>query len=81
MEHVSVPVDLNTGTIAPPQSACSRFMRGDTKLQSRSITSRGTATPLGLDLSTSDLDVLCHAYNPDASAAALWSAFSDEANF
>jgi hypothetical protein len=56
-------------------------MRGDTKLQSRSITSRGTATPLGLDLSTSDLDVLCHAYNPDASAAALWSAFSDEANF
>jgi hypothetical protein len=37
--------------------------------------------PLGLDLSTSDLDVLCHASNPDAFAAALWSAFSDEANF
>jgi hypothetical protein len=37
--------------------------------------------PLGLDLSTSDLDVLCHAPKPDLFAIALWVAFGNEANF
>jgi hypothetical protein len=37
--------------------------------------------PLGLDLPASDIDVLCHAPNPNRFAAVVWSAFSGEANF
>jgi hypothetical protein len=37
--------------------------------------------PLGLDLPSSDIDVLCCAFDPDAFAAVLWAAFSGEANF
>ena len=37
--------------------------------------------PLGVDLPTSDLDILCHAAEPEAFAAALWDAFSGETEF
>lgn len=37
--------------------------------------------PLGIDVPTSDLDVLCHAPDPDAFAAAVWAEFSNEADF
>lgn len=37
--------------------------------------------PLGLDLPTSDIDVLCHAPDPNTFAAVVWNTFSDEANF
>jgi hypothetical protein len=37
--------------------------------------------PLGVDLPTSDLDILCHAAEPEAFAVALWAAFSGETEF
>jgi hypothetical protein len=37
--------------------------------------------PLGVDLPTSDLDILCHAVEPDLFAAALWAAYSGETDF
>jgi hypothetical protein len=37
--------------------------------------------PLGLDLPTSDMDVLCHAADPDIFAAVLWAAFGNAADF
>ena len=40
----------------------------------------GTA-PLGLDVPTSDLDVLCHASNVEAFVATVWDAFGNEAAF
>ena len=36
---------------------------------------------LGLNLPTSDLDILCHAAEPDIFAVALWVAFSGEKDF
>jgi len=37
--------------------------------------------PLGVDLPTSDLDILCHAAEPEAFAVVLWAAFSGETEF
>ncbi|MBY8826170.1 DUF4269 domain-containing protein [Sphingomonas colocasiae] len=37
--------------------------------------------PLGLDLATSDIDILCHCPVPDVFAAALWQAFGDAEGF
>jgi hypothetical protein len=37
--------------------------------------------PLGLDLPTSDIDVLCHAPDPGQFAATLWKTFGAQANF
>jgi hypothetical protein len=37
--------------------------------------------PLAVDLPTSDLDILCHAADPDAFAIAPWAAFSSETGF
>jgi hypothetical protein len=37
--------------------------------------------PLGIDLPSSDLDILCHAAEPEAFAVALWAAFSGETEF
>jgi hypothetical protein len=37
--------------------------------------------PLGLDLSTSDLDILCHAPDPDALTRVVWQAFAGEEDF
>jgi hypothetical protein len=37
--------------------------------------------PLGVDLPTSDLDILCYAAEPEVFAVALWAAFSGEAEF
>lgn len=37
--------------------------------------------PLGLDLPTSDLDILCCAADPEAFTAAIWTSFSVEADF
>jgi hypothetical protein len=37
--------------------------------------------PLDVDLPTSDLDILCHATDPEAFAIALWAAFSGETGF
>jgi Domain of unknown function (DUF4269) len=37
--------------------------------------------PLGLNLPTSDLDILCHTAEPDMFAVALWVAFSGETDF
>lgn len=37
--------------------------------------------PLGLELPTSDVDVLCHAPDPAEFAAVVWEAFSHEAEF
>ena len=37
--------------------------------------------PLGVDLPTSDLGLLCHAAEPEAFAVALWAAFSGETEF
>jgi hypothetical protein len=37
--------------------------------------------PLGLDLPTSDLDILCHAAEPDVFVVSLWAAFSGETDF
>jgi len=37
--------------------------------------------PLGIDLPTSDLDILCYAAEPGAFAVALWAAFSGETEF
>jgi Domain of unknown function (DUF4269) len=37
--------------------------------------------PLGVDLPTSDLDILCHAVEPDRFADALWAAYSGETDF
>lgn len=37
--------------------------------------------PLGVALPTSDVDILCHAADPDAFAIALWTAFSGETDF
>jgi Domain of unknown function (DUF4269) len=37
--------------------------------------------PLGVDLPTSDLDILCHIGEPDLFAATLWAAFSSETDF
>jgi hypothetical protein len=37
--------------------------------------------PLGVELPTSDLDILCHAAEPEVFAVALWAAFSGETEF
>ncbi|HEY8604528.1 DUF4269 domain-containing protein [Tsuneonella suprasediminis] len=37
--------------------------------------------PLGLDIPTSDIDVVCFAPDADAFACAIWNAFSTQANF
>lgn len=37
--------------------------------------------PLGLDLPTSDIDILCHAPDPSAVATVLWDRFRREAGF
>ncbi|WP_294257029.1 DUF4269 domain-containing protein [uncultured Sphingomonas sp.] len=37
--------------------------------------------PLGLDLPDSDIDILCHAPDPHAFAAALWEAYRDLPGF
>lgn len=37
--------------------------------------------PLGVDLPTSDLDILCHVVELDLFAAALWAAYSGETDF
>ena len=37
--------------------------------------------PLGLDLPTSDIDILCHATDPDALLTSLWRAFSHRPEF
>ncbi len=37
--------------------------------------------PLGLDVPSSDIDVLCHAPDADRFAAAVWDAFGDQAGF
>ena len=37
--------------------------------------------PLGLNVAGSDIDVLCHALDADAFAAAVWSAFGDAPGF
>ncbi|HEX4185785.1 MAG TPA: DUF4269 domain-containing protein, partial [Stellaceae bacterium] len=37
--------------------------------------------PLGVALPTSDLDILCHAADPEAFAIALWAAFSGAREF
>jgi hypothetical protein len=37
--------------------------------------------PLGVDLPTSDLDILCHAAEPEAFAVTLWAAYSGETEF
>jgi Domain of unknown function (DUF4269) len=37
--------------------------------------------PLGVDLPTSDLDILCHAPEPEYFAAVVWTAFSGETGF
>lgn len=37
--------------------------------------------PLGLDLSTSDIDVLCHAPDPNRFTAVVWNAFSSCQDF
>ena len=37
--------------------------------------------PLGLELPSSDVDVLCHAPDSVAFAAVVWEAFSNEADF
>jgi hypothetical protein len=37
--------------------------------------------PLRVNLPTSDLDILCHAVEPDQFAATLWETFSGETDF
>lgn len=37
--------------------------------------------PLGLDLPTSDIDILCHAPDPSAVAALLWDRLGDHEGF
>ena len=37
--------------------------------------------PLGLDLPTSDIDIVCFAPEPDAFTRAVWTAFSKNAEF
>ncbi|WP_040844787.1 DUF4269 domain-containing protein, partial [Nitrospirillum viridazoti] len=37
--------------------------------------------PLGLDLPSSDIDILCHAWDPTALAAALWTVGADWEGF
>ena len=37
--------------------------------------------PLGLDVPASDLDILCHAPDPERFAAVVWAAYGDERNF
>lgn len=37
--------------------------------------------PLGLDLPDSDIDILCHAPDPHAFAAAVWAAYRDLPGF
>lgn len=37
--------------------------------------------PLGLELATSDIDILCHCPAPDVFATALWHGFSDAEGF
>jgi Domain of unknown function (DUF4269) len=37
--------------------------------------------PLGVNLPTSDLDILCHAIDPDVFATALWATFGGETDF
>ncbi|MCJ8157464.1 DUF4269 domain-containing protein [Sphingomonas sp. LaA6.9] len=37
--------------------------------------------PLGIDLPSSDIDILCHAPDPDRLAHVLWQDFSDCAGF
>lgn len=37
--------------------------------------------PLGLSKPESDIDILCHAFDVDAFAAAIWGAFSRERHF
>lgn len=37
--------------------------------------------PIGLEVPTSDVDVLCHAPDPNRFTAVVWAAYHDEANF
>ncbi|MCB4767600.1 DUF4269 domain-containing protein [Ancylobacter sp. Lp-2] len=37
--------------------------------------------PLGLDLAGSDIDIACHAPEPDAAARVMWDHFRDEQHF
>src|SRR5436309_815387 len=37
--------------------------------------------PLGLDLPDSDIDILCHAPDPQAFAVALWESYRDRPGF